>query len=109
MFERQRDATRAAVAQQRMGFADRYVVIQCDPSDARPRRDRDATRGRRRFDLHVRLQEPLVAWYKVLGQVTERPVDWKLPGEVPVEASFDHESRYDLRAFDAFLSALEQF
>jgi hypothetical protein len=74
-------ATRDAIANGRLGFADVYFVKQIDPRLARQQRDADPTRSRRNCELHVKLHEPLVAWYRVIEKVLPGRVIWNLPDE----------------------------
>lgn len=52
-------ATRDTIAQGRIGFADRYLVVSIAPELARERAKADTTRRRSNFELHVRLQQAL--------------------------------------------------
>lgn len=110
----QRDASRAAVEAERLGFADAYFVKVIDPEVARRQRDGDTTRLRDRFDMHVQLQPTLVDWYEALGTVLPGHVHWGLPETglpemgVPREGLARNARRYDLGAFDRFIALLEQ-
>lgn len=98
-------ATRESFAAGRIGFADAYFVKRIDPEVARRQRDGDLTRTRRHFDLHVRLQEPLLAWYEAINAVLPRRVMFDFPPDPapePAEAS----KRYDIGLFDAFVERL---
>lgn len=75
------EATRQALADEKLGFADLYLVKRIDPAIARRQRDDDLTRPRPRFDLHLRLQEPLMAWYHTLAAVLPGQVVWRVPDE----------------------------
>ena len=104
----QRDATRRAIAGRRLGFADLYAVKIIDPDVARRQRDEDLTRRRDRFDLHVRLQPALVRWYETLETILGGRVLWHLPEALPDPAGVTlNPVRYDVGAFDAFVSALQ--
>jgi hypothetical protein len=72
-------ATRDAIANSRLGFADIYLVKRIDPLLARQQRDADPTRSRRNFELHVKLHDPLIAWYRTMEKVLPRSVIWNLP------------------------------
>ena len=72
-------ATRDAIANARLGFADIYLVKRIDPLLARRLRDADLTRSRRNFELHVKLGDPLLAWYRTMERVLPRSVIWNLP------------------------------
>jgi hypothetical protein len=54
-------------------------VKRIDPLLARRLRDADLTRSRRNFELHVKLGDPLLAWYRTMERVLPRSVIWNLP------------------------------
>jgi hypothetical protein len=54
-------------------------VKRIDPLLARQQRDADPTRSRRNFELHVKLHDPLIAWYRTMEKVLPRSVIWNLP------------------------------
>lgn len=97
-------ATRQTVAKGRIGFADRYFVGSIEPEVARARGLADETRRRRNFDLHVRLQSPLLAWYSALDSALPGRVQIGFPSTMPTVVS--HDDRYDVFAFDAMIEAL---
>jgi hypothetical protein len=105
-WRREADTMRAAMAGRRIGFADAYVVGRIDPEVARQRRDGDATRRRRNFDLHVRLQAPLLAWYRALSTLLPGRVDLDFPDRLPAPAPLAAEERYDVTRFDRLIDAL---
>jgi hypothetical protein len=72
-------ATRDAITNARLGFADIYLVKRIDPLLARQQRGADLTRSRRNFELHVKLHDPLLAWYRTIEKVLPRSVTWNLP------------------------------
>lgn len=100
-------AARRSFAAGRIGFANAYCVRRIDPAQARRRRDGDPTRTRRNFDLHVRLQAPLLAWYAAIDAVLPGRVRFDFPAGAAfgVEGAGD-EARYDLARFDAFVARL---
>lgn len=103
----QRDATRRAIVGRRLGFADLYAVKIIEPDVARRQRDADTTRSRDRFELHVRLQPALLDWYRTLETILDGRVLWHLPEALPDSADVTlNPFRYDVDAFDAFVSAL---
>jgi len=61
-WHQEKAATQQAILERRIGFADACFVGAVDPHIARQRRDGDALRRRRNFDLHIRLQPPLMIW-----------------------------------------------
>jgi hypothetical protein len=79
VWQAERVATRDAIADGRIGFADAYLVKPIDPRRARQQRDADPTRSRRNFELHVKLLEPLMTWYRALEAVLPGAVTWDLP------------------------------
>ena len=78
-WQAEHDATRDAIAAGRIGFADAYLVKPIDPKRARQQRDSDPTRSRRNFELHVKLLDPLMTWYRALESVLPGAVIWGLP------------------------------
>jgi len=80
-WQAQLAATRDAIAHGRLGFADFYVVSSIDPALARQQRDADRTPSRRNFDLHVRLGDPLMAWYGAIEAASPGRVVWALPAD----------------------------
>jgi hypothetical protein len=79
VWQAERAATRDAIADRRIGFADAYLVKPIDPRRARQQRDADPTRSRRNFEFHVKLLEPLMNWYRALEAVLPGAVTWDLP------------------------------
>jgi hypothetical protein len=76
------NATRQRVAAGVLGLADLVLVSQVAPEELASRREVDAARtGRRRskFDLHVRLADPLRAWYEAVERLEPGRVRWTLP------------------------------
>lgn len=96
-------ATRDSFAAGRIGFADTYFVKPIDPEVARRQRDGDPARTWRNFDLHVRLQEPLLDWYGAIDAVLPGRVTFDFPADpAPTEAG----KCYDITLFDAFVARL---
>src|SRR5829696_1740983 len=79
LFER--ELAREAVAAGRLGFADLYLVRRIDADQARSQRDADPTRRRRNFDLHVRLEPPLMEWYRAVEAILPGRVTWSWPAD----------------------------
>ncbi|MEK1932154.1 MAG: hypothetical protein AAAC47_20715 [Pararhizobium sp.] len=101
------EATRQALADEKLGFADLYLVKRIDPAIARRKRDDDLTRPRPRFDLHLRLQEPLMAWYHTLAAVLPGQVVWRVPDEFSLgKRRVRSGSRYNVGVFDEFIVRL---
>ena len=99
-------ATRSAVLDEKLGFADAYFVSRLEPDLARKRSAGDTTRQRRNFDLHVRLQPALLAWYRTLGEALGIPVHFELPDHLPATITPKRKNRYDVKLFDKFISSL---
>ena len=79
-------AYREAVADGRIGFADRYYVeIPGDELLIR-RKTGDAARRRRNFAIHARLGEPLREWYAAIALLRPGSVFWSYPAELPAPA-----------------------
>jgi len=99
--------TRESLLAGRVGLADSYFVKEIDPPLARLQRDGDATRARRNFELHLRLQSPLIAWYEALGAALPGRVKFSLPTEWALPAgSGPKDGRYDVVAFDHAINLL---
>jgi hypothetical protein len=104
----ERDATRAAIAERRIGFADAYFVQPMEPDVARAHKQADPTRSRGNFELHLRLQPALLAWYRALASVAPERVHFAWPKALPTtQLGAPAMPRYDLARFDAMLAALE--
>lgn len=97
-------ATRATVAQKRIGFADCYLVGRIDPQLARVRAKADPTRRRSNFELHVRLQSALLNWYQALEAAVPGRVRFDLPQAMPSVQRQD--DRYAQDAFERLIAAL---
>jgi hypothetical protein len=101
-------ATRDAIANGRLGFADTYLVKRIDTQLARQQRDADPTRSRRNFELHVKLHERLVAWYRVMEKVLPGAVIWNLPddGLAGLSERGNPASRSSVQTFDQMIQFL---
>ncbi|HZQ40042.1 MAG TPA: hypothetical protein VFA87_04590 [Rhizomicrobium sp.] len=100
-------ATRKTFAQKQIGFGDLYYIGVIEPAVARQRKQADPTRSRRNFELHVRLQPALIAWYETLSAVLPGQVFFGFPDARPVTSLMAAKSRrYDLAAFDNFIARL---
>jgi hypothetical protein len=101
----ERQLARAAIAEGRLGFADLYLVSRIDPGMARARRNADASRRRRHFDIHAQLREPLLEWYGAIESVLPGSVIWSLPDTgLPNVSRRPH--RPDLASFDILMTAV---
>ncbi|QPH52512.1 hypothetical protein [Pontivivens ytuae] len=97
--------TRAAIAEHRLGLADLYLIKTITPEAARTQRDGDIRRTRDRFELHLRLMEPLTEWYVAMEGALAGRVRWTLPPDMP-DNTAPNPARYDLAAFDGLIAAL---
>lgn len=77
---------RDAFARDDLGLADLIFFAEVDEAALRARRGSDATRMRRRFDLHVRLAGPLRHWYEAVARLEPARVVWELPASGVGEA-----------------------
>lgn len=104
----ERASVRQIFCEARIGFADAYFVKEVDPGLARLQRDGDSTRTRRNFDLHLRLQRPLMAWYRALGTVLPNRVLFNLPEDfvLPSGPGSRDPLRYDVAMFDMAIALL---
>jgi len=105
-WEMQLASTRRAFEMNKLGFADLYLLKPIDPALARAQMLGDAARQRGRFELHLRLQEPLIAWYRAIEAVFPGRVAWQLPDSLPVSRSVPMDDRYSLTKFDRFIASL---
>jgi hypothetical protein len=95
---------REMVANGRIGFADVDLVGVVEVDVAQKRARADSTRRRRNFELHVRLQPPLVNWYSALDMALPGRVRFGIPKRMPGQVtSMD---RHDLCAFDRTIDLL---
>ncbi|MFT4183110.1 MAG: hypothetical protein QM636_14455 [Rhizobium sp.] len=107
-WQHQMVATREAFDKQALGFADVYFVKKIDPRRARLQKELDQAKSRMNFDLHVRLQASLHAWYETLAMILPQRVQWSLPTQLPAfePGVAPSESRYDVKLFDRFIANL---
>ena len=99
-------AYREAVADRRLGFADRYLVSIPDVGVLDARRQADPARRRRNFDVHRRLGEPLRQWYAALEAVRPGSVRWGFEPDALVADSSRGRDRYRISDFDALVDRL---
>jgi hypothetical protein len=100
-------ATREAFIREQIGFADLYYIGLADPEVARQRKRADPHRSRRNFELHIRLQPPLITWYEALSTVLHGQVSFGFPDARPgTPPAGSQARRYDLAAFDSFVARL---
>ncbi len=103
---------REAIAEQRLGFANRYYVKRIAPEVARAQKEGDLTRSRRRFDMHLALQPHLMDWYEAFSQVLPGRVEFAFPdkdallAELKSKAPEEDPRRFDVSVLDALLQRL---
>jgi hypothetical protein len=107
-WQAERTATRRAVADARLGFADLYLVKRIEEATARSQRDEDRARRRRNFELHVRMIDWLTAWYEALETVLPGSVRWNLPddGLASLAGFARHPEPEPLAIFDSLTARL---
>lgn len=106
-FERELRGVRDAFAEGRLGFADLVMVSIPPPAELRRRRDFDASRGRRSFDLHATLAGPLRQWYEALDGLDVGRVLWTLPdGGLPARPPPARDNGCDLGRLDELVNSL---
>ena len=107
-FAHEYQQVRQAMRHRQLGFADTVLVTLPDEIALRKRKEGDATRTRRSFDLHVQLRRPLQEWYRVLADLSPGRVAWNLPlawpgplTDAPVRVE-----RYDIELLDTLVYRL---
>ncbi|MGB3829731.1 MAG: hypothetical protein WA962_13235 [Ornithinimicrobium sp.] len=80
-FARELQRCRLAFATGSLGLADLVVVSTVSEEQLRHQKTTERSRRRRSFDLHVRLREPLLAWYGALERSSPGRVLWALPDD----------------------------
>lgn len=112
VFEAAKPMARQSFAAGRLGFGDLYLVKRVAPEVARRQKEGDATRTRRRFEMHLALQPYLMDWFDALAEVLPGQVEFAfrekdallrhLKNKAP-EAS---PRRFDVSALDALFARL---
>ena len=111
-FDRARVFVRKAIAAQRLGFADLYLVKKIEPDVARAQKEGDHTRRRGNFDQHLALQPHLIRWFETMEQIFPGRVRWQFPNhsallsEVQNKTPEENPRRFDISAFDALVERL---
>ncbi|HYV23193.1 MAG TPA: hypothetical protein VEN31_11130 [Candidatus Bathyarchaeia archaeon] len=75
----QRDAAREAFAADRYALADIFLIADVDAETLRTRRAGDMTRTRRNFEIHVKLRDATIAWYRAIDGLESGRVIFGLP------------------------------
>lgn len=105
---------RHAIKTEQLGFADRVVFLRATAATLRSRKQQDASRQRRRFDLHMELIDAFAHYYMLLEQVRPGTVmfyDTDQGGSTPPILSHllpqhPRYARYDLHTFDVLQEAV---
>jgi len=105
----QRDAAREAFAAGRYALADVLLVADVDAGTLRARRAADTTRTRRNFEVHVKLRDTTISWYRAIDRLEPGRVVFGLPanGITPqLIAKGKRANRSGLDLFDRLMSEL---
>ena len=105
----QRDAAREAFAAGRYALADVLLVADVDAGTLRARRAADTTRTRRNFEVHVKLRDTTISWYRAIDRLEPGRVVFGLPanGLTPqLIAKGKRANRSGLDLFDRLMSEL---
>ena len=105
----QRDAAREAFAAGRYALADVVLVAEVDAGTLRARREADTTRTRRNFEVHVKLRDTTISWYRAIDRLEPGRVVFGLPanGLTPqLIAKGKRANRSGLDLFDRLMSEL---
>ena len=105
----QRAAARAAFAAERYALADIFLVADVDAGTRRVRRAADATRTRRNFEVHAKLHDTIIAWYRAIDRLEPGRVVFGLPPEGITPELLAHgkrERRSGLDLFDRLMREL---
>ena len=105
----QRDVAREAFATDRYALADIALVADIPMDELRRRRDADRTRTRRSFEIHVRLRDSLLDWYRAIDALEPGRVRFGLPDDgLPADmlALGPRRTRSGADLFDQLLSLL---
>jgi hypothetical protein len=77
----QRDAAREAFAADHYALADIFLVADIDAGTLRARRAADTTRTRRNFEIHVKLRDSTITWYRAIDALEPGRVVFGLPAD----------------------------
>lgn len=103
---------RRAIAEQRLGFADLYLVREIEPEVARNQKENDTTRRRGNFEQHLALQPHLMDWFAAMAKVLPGRVEFafpphnKVPEWIKSKTPGDAPRRFDVSVFDALIERL---
>ena len=68
-----------ALAADRYALADIFLIADVDAETLRTRRAGDMTRTRRNFEIHVKLRDATIAWYRAIDGLESGRVIFGLP------------------------------
>ena len=107
-FAHELACVREAMRHKQLGFADVVLVTVPDEETLRLQKAGDPTRGRRSFELHAKLREPLIEWYQCLNGLRPGQVVWELPkdGVRSISGRAPGADRYNVGVLDALLGDL---
>lgn len=105
-FRDQAAAYRNLVAGRRLGFADLYFVLIPAASELAVRKVGDASRERRHFEVHRRLDGPIREWYAAIEALRPGSVVWEFPETGISGLSVAPRDRHRLGDFDALVGRL---
>jgi hypothetical protein len=101
-------AIRERLVERQIGFADQILFLEPPEHVVRSQKAHDLTRRRGKFEVHVRLHEPLRRWYQTLESLAPGRVVFNAhlaPHPFPVEKRAD---RYSVDLFDAFMNGMDR-
>jgi hypothetical protein len=108
-FKAELNSARDAMRKQQLGFSDAVLLTIPTAETLHRQKAGDRSRSRRSFDLHVRLREPLIEWYRCLDQLEAGHVFWQLPDTGPsrkLRSLARRPNRYDIDLLDALVNLL---
>lgn len=104
------DLHRVLFRKRSVGFADLTFISAPSMDVLRANKDSDKARSRRHFDLHAKLTEPLIAWYRAVECLDPRRVVWGFPDfdtSLRVIAEIgQREDRYSLELFEELIQQI---
>lgn len=109
-WELERETSRAAFAAGRYALADVVLYADLDEATLRARRAADKTRTRRNFEIHVRLRESSLRWYRAIAALEPGRVIFGLPEDgltQEILALGPRRERSGPKLFDRLMSALD--
>jgi len=111
-FSVSKPMVRDAILQEKLGFADLYLVKQVEPETARKQKEEDSTRRRSNFERHLALQPHLIEWYSALSRVFPGRVRFGYPDYAVLSDMLQQKApevnprRFDALAFDQLMAEL---